>query len=305
MNSEFRKQYFLNKFVIITPGRARRPHEIMEQSQAVSDFKCEFCPETLDKKQLIKAYGQGRIWKMAALRNKYPAVTLENKKAYGVQEVIIDTPDHEIKFSALNVQDISYYFDIMADRLKEITRDKKIEYVLQFKNHGSKAGATIRHEHSQIFATDILPPDILDELNSAQSYKVERGACPYCDILKKELKSPRKIYEDKYIGAFTPYASEYHYEAWIFPKRHLDNVSMLTREEKKSLAECLKKILIKADSLGLAYNFFMHQVVKDSGQHFYIKIQPRDKNVWAGIELGSGLVINSVAPEKAAKFYRS
>ncbi|MFA6106129.1 MAG: DUF4931 domain-containing protein [Patescibacteria group bacterium] len=305
MQSEIRKQYFLNKYVIITPGRARRPHEIMEQSQAISDFKCEFCPDTIDKKQLIKTYGKGKTWKIAALRNKYPAVALDNKKAYGIQEVIIDTPEHDIKFSELSVPDIAYYFDVMADRLKEITKDKKIEYVLQFKNHGSKAGATIRHEHSQIFATNILPPDISGELQQAENYKIEHNACPYCGILKNELKSPRKICEDKFIGAFAPYASEYHYEAWIFPKRHLDNISVLTREEKKSLAACLKKILAKIDSLGLAYNFFMHQVVKDSGQHFYIKVQPRDKNVWAGIELGSGLVINSIAPEKAAKFYRS
>jgi hypothetical protein len=34
-----------------------------------------------------------------------------------------------------------------------------------------------------------------------------------------------------------------------------------------------------------------------------MKIQPRE-SVWAGVELGSGLVINSIAPEDAAKFYR-
>ena len=65
----------------------------------------------------------------------------------------------------------------------------------------------------------------------------------------------------------------------------------------------LKKILIKLDELGLSYNYFLHQVVSDHDQHFYLKIQPRE-NIWAGIELGSGLVVNSIPPEEAAKFYR-
>jgi len=74
--------------------------------------------------------------------------------------------------------------------------------------------------------------------------------------------------------------------------------------EYKSLAKCLRHILQKVDQLGLAYNFFMHQVVSRLDQHFYIKVQPRDINVWAGVELGSGLIINSVVPETAAKYYR-
>jgi hypothetical protein len=34
-----------------------------------------------------------------------------------------------------------------------------------------------------------------------------------------------------------------------------------------------------------------------------MKIQPRE-GVWAGIELGSGLIINTVPPEFAAEYYK-
>ena len=117
------------------------------------------------------------------------------------------------------------------------------------------------------------------------------------------MKSERKIFEDKFIAAFTPYASEYHYEAWIFPKRHLDNITKLNDEEFKSFAKALKIILLKLQKLDLSFNYFLHQVVSNRDQHLYLKIQPRD-SVWAGIELGSGLVINSVPPEEAAEYYR-
>ena len=103
--------------------------------------------------------------------------------------------------------------------------------------------------------------------------------------------------------AFTPFASEYHYETWIFTKRHLDNITRLNDNEFKSFAHVLKKILTKLQALDLSFNFFMHQVISNHNQHFYMKIQPRE-SVWAGIELGSGLIINSVPPEYAAKFFR-
>jgi len=44
-------------------------------------------------------------------------------------------------------------------------------------------------------------------------------------------------------------------------------------------------------------------VIKEEDQHFYLKIQPREA-VWGGVELGSGIIVNSIPPEEAAKFYR-
>ncbi len=303
--SEIRKAYFLNKFVLATPGRAKRPRDMVEQTVEKSASKCFFCPGQIKRDLELKYYGGGRKnWQVAAIKNKFPSVTLDNEKAYGMQEVIIETPRHGEKFVDMPASKIEFYLKVLADRLKVISKNKRIEYILEFKNHGSKAGASLKHEHSQIFATEILPIDVAEELQLAENYKITKKTCPYCDVLKKELKSSRRIFEDKYVGAFAPYASEYHYEAWIFPKRHTDNVATLKNIEIKSLAKVLKLILKKVDDIGLAYNFFMHQVISKTNQHFYIKVQPRDVNVWAGIELGSGLIVNSILPEDAAKYYR-
>ncbi|MCD4693953.1 galactose-1-phosphate uridylyltransferase, partial [bacterium] len=87
-------------------------------------------------------------------------------------------------------------------------------------------------------------------------------------------------------------------------KRHVDNISLLNEKEFSSFAKALKKILKKLNSLDLSFNFFLHNVISDKNQHLYLKIEPRD-SVWAGVELGSGLVINSIPPEEAAKFYNS
>ncbi|MBU2007774.1 DUF4931 domain-containing protein [Patescibacteria group bacterium] len=300
--SEIRKDYLLNKYVIITPARAARPRDIKEQTIISRVSICPFCPENINSKNILDQIDtpEGKI---LSIKNIFPSVTLDNKKAYGAQEVIIETSDHKKELHDLSQRQIEALLKMYAKRTLFLSNIKNIEYVLCFKNQGSKAGASIVHAHSQVFASEILPPEIKAELIAARQYQLNYKTCAYCDIITKEMKSPRKIFEDKYIAAFTPYASQYHYESWIFTKRHLDNITELNDNEFKSFAKLLKKILIKISELNLSFNYFLHQSISDDNQHFYLKIQPRD-SIWAGVELGSGLIINSIAPEQAAKFFR-
>jgi len=300
--SEIRKDYLLDKYVIITPGRAKRPRDISEQTIVSRISSCPFCTDKINPKKILDRINapQGEI---LSIINVFPAVTLDNKKAYGAQEVIIETSDHKKELHDLSETQIEKLLRMYAKRTAALSKIKNIDYILCFKNQGSKAGASIVHAHSQIFATDITPSEIKEELKLSLEYRLNHKTCAYCDIIEKEMKSPRKIYEDKFIAAFAPYASQYHYEAWIFTKRHLDNITKLNDHEFKSFAKSLKKILIKLSKLNLSFNYFLHQSISDNDQHFYLKIQPRD-SIWAGVELGSGLIINSVTPEAAAEFFR-
>jgi len=302
IKSEIRQAYLLNKYVIITPSRAKRPRDIKEQTIIKRSRECPFCPGKISPKDIIDVIKINNKPEIYSLKNIYPAVSLDNNKAYGAQEVIIETSDHLKELANLPEAHIEQVLRMYARRTKKISKNKKINYILCFKNQGSKAGASIVHAHSQVFATEILPPEVAEELKLAKEYKEKNKSCPYCDIIKKETKSPRKIFEDKFIAVFTPYASEYHYEVWLFTKRHLDNITKLNNQEFKSFAKIFKKILLKLHALDLSFNYFLHQAVNDKDQHFYLKIQPRD-SVWAGVELGSGLVINSVPPEDAAKYF--
>jgi len=303
IKSEIRKDYLLDKYVIITPGRALRPRDIKEQTIIERTKPCPFCPEKIAKKNIIDKIGTGKNWDILTLKNIFPAVTLNNKKAYGTQEVIIEARDHIIELAEMPEMHIKKVLEMYARRTRALEKVKNINYILCFKNQGSKAGASIVHAHSQVFATQILPPMVNRELSAARKYQDEKGSCPYCDIIKKEIGGPRKVFEDKNVAAFAPYASRYHYEVWVFAKRHVDNIGRLNNNEMDSFANALKKILIKLYKLDLSFNLFLHQIVSNHNQHFYMKIQPRD-SIWAGVELGSGLVINSVPPEEAAKYYR-
>jgi UDPglucose--hexose-1-phosphate uridylyltransferase len=65
----------------------------------------------------------------------------------------------------------------------------------------------------------------------------------------------------------------------------------------------MKRLLGGIVKLKLPYNYYFHQLVHDEDQHLYMKITPRG-SVWAGLEIGSGLIINPVPPEEAAEYYR-
>ncbi|MCD6471145.1 DUF4931 domain-containing protein [bacterium] len=306
MKSEIRKDYFLNRYTIFAPARQKRPKEKEIEEEEERKDRCVFCPggKGLEKKYLIKKYGPKKPWSIAVIKNKYPIVTLDNKNAYGEHEIVIETPIHEKRLYQFSIEEIINLIKVYRERTKEISKIKDINYILIFKNEGVKSGASLVHSHSQIFSSKIIPPDVQKEWQTAHQYEEKHGVCPYCEIIKREEKSERRVFVDKDIVAFCPYASRFHYEVWIFPRRHIDNVVQLNNKEIRSMAKVLKLVLSKLNALGLGYNFFLDQLITDKNQHFYLKIQPR-ATIWGGVELGSGLIVNTIFPEIAAKFYRS
>ncbi|MCX7779231.1 MAG: DUF4931 domain-containing protein [Patescibacteria group bacterium] len=306
MKAEIRKHYFLDKYVIITPARAKRPRRTGQPQKLVNieDPDCPFCFDKVEKKLLIKGYPSFKNPQYFVLKNKYPIVTPDNQKAYGWHELISETPDHFQDLSAVSISHMIGLLNVYKDRIKTISQMKEIDYLLVLKNHGLAAGASRPHAHSQILGLKMLPPLVQEELEILTKNQQTKQDCLYCQILQKETRGPRRIFVNKEIIAFCPYASEYHYEAWILPRRHVASLIDLTERETIVFAKVLKRILRKIFKLRLAYNFFFHHLVKKNKDwHFYFKIQPR-QSIWAGVEMGTGMVVNSLAPEKAAEFYR-
>ncbi len=309
--SEIRKDYIQNKYVIIAPLRGTRPHDVnyptderRKGTTSSHPAKCVFCPGALKRSQIVAQYGPAHPWQIVVLKNKFPAVSVNNPKAYGMQEVVVETPRRDEHLDELPIEHIARLLEVYGERTKAISNNHKIEYILIFKNDGGKAGASLQHAHSQIFATKFLPPHLADKAQEVQRYKLKFGRCVYCDVIAQELRGPRLIYRDDYVVAFCPYASLHNYEVWILPQRHFDNITEITQPERMAWAKILKHILFKiSHQLRLPYNYYFHQVIFDEDQHLYMKITPRG-SVWAGVEIGSGLIINPIPPETAAIFYK-
>lgn len=304
-SSEVRKDYLHDSYVIIAPRRARRPGAVdcPECRAKTSPKDCVFCPGNVDPKNVLATVGPSKRWRLKVLKNVFPAVTPANPKAYGRQEVIVDTPAHGTPFEDLPEEAIAELLETCGKRMKGMAADRRIRYVMAFKNT-NRAGASLPHAHSQVFALDFVPPLLAERSRLAAAYREGRGgACAYCDVMRREEKGPRRVYADAEAVAFTPYASMHNHELWLMPRRHVAALSDLVAAERRSLARILKRAARSVADLGLPYNFFCHEVVGDEGLHFIITLAPRG-SVWAGVEIGSGVIVNPVSPEDAAARYR-
>jgi UDPglucose--hexose-1-phosphate uridylyltransferase len=306
--SEIRIDYVHDRQVIIAPGRLRRPHDHnftpAQPPPPVPPENDAFSPERLRKVRALLTVGGERHWRVKVVKNIFPVVSPDNPQAYGYQEVVVETPDYGVELASLPEEHMADILAVYGKRVRAIQQDKKIRYILVFKNNGGSAGASIDHAHSQIFASAYVPPHVVVRRKRAQEYRIMYNRDYYSDLLLREEQKSRWIASGKYVCALTPYASLYNYEAWIMPWRRVDNVSLLEPLEIKEMAHYLKLMLVKLNAAGLAYNYYMHQLVGDQGEHMYLRIAPR-RDVWAGLELGSRLVVNTVTPEEAAEFYRS
>lgn len=300
---EIRKDYFKEEYVIIAPNRAKRPHRTGDIAETAG--VCHFCPNAFhDETITYQDNGRGGEWEIIAILNKYAALDLENHSAYGQAEIIVESRRHGLQLDDFSVDHIVRVFNAYIDRFIALRSIEGIKHVIVFKNKGGKAGASIAHTHSQVMALPILPPKVENEAKAYNKYRLLNNSCPYCDVLQLEKDSSRVVWQDDHLMALSPYASQAPYGVWIIPKRHINLMSDLNYKEKKSIAEALKRVLGKLDECGISYNYFMENAVNDEDYHMHIKIEPRP-NIWAGLELGTGVVINPIEPEYAAKLYRN
>ena len=310
--NELRKDYMLDRWVIISVGRENRPRQFKKEEVVKEDSICYFCPknEAMTPPE-IGRIGDKNSWKQRWFPNKFPAVQpegafqkgkkefLEKMNAFGYHEVLVETPDHSKQMWDLPKEEIAVVLKVYADRIKELSKKKDVKYVFIFKNHGREAGTSLIHSHTQIVTHPVMHTSIIEELKAVKKFK----KCPYCKVVKDEAKSPRFVFENQNFIAICPYASRFNYEAWILPKKHIKNIGQLDDKQFLDFAEALQKILLKLKEMGASYNYFLHYSPEKENLHFHLEITPRIAT-WAGFEIGTGTIINSVSPESAAEFYR-
>jgi len=220
-----------------------------------------------------------------------------------MHEIVVETPQHGQHLHDLAKEQILEVVKVYNLRMKELQKNPSAKYVVLFKNHGKEGGASLVHTHTQILSMNLVPSIIRQESDAAESFQKEKGHCPYCRIVDIEKGSYRKCIETKYFAAFTPYASRYNYELWLFPKRHLTSMQDLNYVELQDFADIFQKVLAKLKELGHPYNFYLHNAPPGRNLHFHLEFTPRIARL-AGFEIGTEAYINTVPPEEAAKFFR-
>jgi len=336
--TELRKDPIIDNWVIISTERGKRPLDYKTKKEEKKKDSCVFCEgnegETPPEVFAFREKGTMKNkpgWKVRVVPNKYPALKLEERgiildkagmfkkmEGMGVHEVIIETPHHHKDFNNLSVDNIVLILKTYRQRYLDLSKDKRIKYILIFKNYGINGGASLEHPHSQLIGTPIIPQRIKEELKGSKEYFNLNGRCIFCDYIKQEIESKDRLIKEteKYV-VISPFAARFPFETWILPKYHKACYEEISDSDILSLAGIMKEILfrIKKKLNNPPYNFIIHTTPPkelstgewpdmDKKYHWHIEIIPRLSKI-AGFEWGTGFYINTTSPEEAAKILRS
>jgi len=330
---ELRQNIILKEWVIISTERAKRPEELKEDSSLTMkeepeyETDCPFCSGNEKKFGNIEEFyrdGDESHWNLRVIPNKYPALVPKNAKVHidtdgmfrsmdgvGHHEVLIETPKHNVTIATMSEEEILRVLHAYKIRYHALMELDYIESVILFRNHGTRAGASLRHPHSQIIALPVIPKDVQSRVSESIRYYEEHRQSIFEKVMCAELEAKERIvHESDYFVAFVPYAAYTPFHVWIYPKRHRADFGRISEEEMKDLSHVMKTVLGKL-YYGLNnpdYNYIFRSAPKgyESAPYFrwYITIVPRLTRT-AGFELGSGMFINTTIPEENAEYLRS
>jgi UDPglucose--hexose-1-phosphate uridylyltransferase len=173
--------------------------------------------------------------------------------------------------------------------------------VAVFVNHGRDAGASIAHPHAQIVGVGFVP--------DAVAAIASRFASAPADLLLADLATAQRantVLTDGPAPVWCPPAAASPYELRVaaptggprFDRASDDEVAAVATGVRRAL-DALRRVL--GDH---AYNVVVHTGPGDDPFHWFVSIVPRVAVV-AGFELGTGVFVNTVAPESAAAVLRS
>ena len=351
-------------WVVYSSGRSNRPHQTnsMPSKIHLSDLPrtlkdCPFCAgnEHMTPKTLME-FHDGT--KMRVVANKYPAVTplqVENKHhhrqmpslihdgiltnnqvpAVGFHEVVIESPYHNDHMAIHKDNHIMAKDLLKAFRQRGLEHRQydDIEHTVFFKNHGSTAGASLVHPHSQIVSTPVVPVEAERLQTLALDYFKTHRCSLYERIVAEELENESRIVDKtENFVALVPFASPGPYVIIILPRfqaskaggdshHHVDSSDFTTltddllEECATILQSCLRRLYVVLDEPD--FNLVVQtapvpqrgvQAAAQASAFFrwHIRITPRlGAGAMAGFELGSGFFSNSHMPEDDAAQLRA
>lgn len=326
---ELRRDPIIGRWVIIASERSKRPMEFEHEKEITDSKHCPFClgNESKTPPEILAYRSSGTKpnesgWWIRVVPNKYPALQVEGAlnrtgegmydkmNGIGAHEVIIEGPDHTKSLADFEINHVEEVLWAYRDRIVDLKKDTRFEYILIFKNHGYAAGASLFHTHSQLIATPIVPKRVNEEVAGSRKYYDYKERCVYCDIVKQELSAKiRLITENDSFIAIAPFAARFPFETWIMPKRHASCFEDIQKKDISQLAIIMKNILQRMNKILVnpPYNFILHNSPLNLSNlpyyHWHIEIIPKLTRV-AGFEWGTGFHINPTLPEDATKYLR-
>ena len=336
---EIRKNPITGSWVIISSERRRRPTDFVREEPARErklGASCPFCEgnENATPAEVLayrdeNSHPNTPGWQVRVVPNRFPALCLKEvlqRKEIGIfgevtgvgaHEVIIESPHHRKTFVDFDLPHLTKILSAFRQRSLDLKKDRRLRYILLFKNYGSQAAASLEHPHSQLIATPVTPRYVKEELEGSRSYYGLKGRCIFCEIIIQEIESEVRVIEiKKDFAVLAPFASRFPFEMWILPRHHSPDFDRTPDKELIGLAGALSSTLRRLSSAlnDPPYNLIFHTAPNriprrgywdtiEEDYHWHIEIIPRVIKE-GGFEWATGFHINPTSPEEAARELR-
>jgi UDPglucose--hexose-1-phosphate uridylyltransferase len=314
--SEIRYDELLDQWVVIASHRQSRTH-------LPPADQCPLCPSR-DGRQ-TEVPGE---YDVAVFENRFPSLAVDvpdleplpgefiRRPGVGRCEVVCFTSDHDSSFAELTPARARVVIDAWADRTEELGAIPGVEQVFVFENRGEAIGVTLHHPHGQIYAYPFVPPRIRRMYDSARRHQRIHHECLFCRVVQRERAAGiRIVCESEHWTVFVPAAARWPYEAHVYARRHLPELSGLTGDERDDLARVYLDMLRRFDAVFGKPMPYIAAWMQSAATHdrqfahlhaqvFSIQRAEHKLKYLAGSESAASVWINDVSPEQAAEHLR-
>jgi UDPglucose--hexose-1-phosphate uridylyltransferase len=326
---ELRIDPLTGRRVVLAPKRSERPLSFQpSEVHALAREQCPLCEGheswTPPERWALRPGGGSPDtpgWLVRAVPNKYPLLEerdgagtedpgdplgagrgdpelFASVPAAGSHEVIAHTPAHLSSMSDLSVEQTALAIEGWRERARALG---DFAYVHIMVNEGQAAGASLEHTHAQAYGLDFVPTVVARERERFTAHNARTmGGCLLCDVLQAEVRRrDRLIAVDDEAVLLNPYASRMPYEFQLVPRRHEPRFADAAATGAALLHAGLSRLrrLLGAPP---PLNIWVRTAPRGADKfHWHIDVVPRLTEL-AGFELGTGVNVNIVAPERAA-----
>lgn len=288
-NPHKRLNLLTGEFILVSPHRSKRPWQGQVEKTSADqrpkyDPNCYLCPGNQRADGTLNPdYKDSFVFV-----NDFSALLPDTQSTFidedglliaeterGICKVIAFSSRHDLTLPEMEVQDIKKVVNLWQQEFVELRRNHWIKYIQIFENKGAIMGCSNPHPHGQIWAQSSLPVEIIKEDIQLRAYFEEHQRSLLADYIDlEERKDERVIIANEHFVALVPYWASWPFETMIVSRRHVQDISQFTDQEKEDLAKIVKELTVRYDNIfntSFPYSAGMHQapVNSEDQQHWH------------------------------------
>jgi UDPglucose--hexose-1-phosphate uridylyltransferase len=273
--------------------------------------------------ELYSLPGENGAWTVRVVPNLFPALApgdpdagadplgvgrgepdlFASRPALGAHEVIVNAPDPVHSLAELRPEQVEAALSVWRERMRTHAAAAYVHIIV---NEGREAGASLPHTHAQLYALPFVPAAVARERERFTAYSDRtQGRNLLEDLLQEEVKRRERVVAvDDEAVALCPFGARVPFHLQIVPRRPAARFSDEGPLGARLLHEALSRLGAVLGALP-PLNLWVRTAPRDAERYCWrIEVLPRLAQL-AGLEIGTGVHLNVLAPEDAAARLRS